>query len=275
MVQITKVVRKYTPEISKQVRETVSEPVTANVAEISKTASDGISNLQKGLINIYKSKLDRSSEYCKFFGTDSAYNVQRALENQMTLSIFKSREQNIVRFPTFNIESAEDVAKNKKCIDRCMNKLKEQGAGRLSVYCKTFGEDGAPGTHTVGLIYDNGRILVLDSLSEKAKGVKEYHETFKNALGKDYGEIKFIDCGQQSIEDYTCNNWTHANIEAVLKYKAEKGDLNETAIKEILPQDINKILKEQSEYVTEKLNGRSLFDIMADEQRAAMKKAAK
>ena len=277
MVQITEIVQKYTPEISKQVRETVSEPTVSGIAEISKTASEGISNLQKGLIKATYPKLDRTSKYCKFFGTDSAHNVQHSLENHMALSVFKGMEQNLVKFPTFVVDTEEEIARREKEINRYITRLQEKGAGRWTIFSKIFGENGAVGTHTVGLISEKDRLWVLDSLPESYNEVKNYHDTFKKIFGKRFKEVHFLNKNQQTLDEYTCNNWTHANLEAVLKYKSknpENNTLNKAVLDKILPRDINKILKEQTEFVEKKLNGRSLFDIIVEERLAEMNKKA-
>jgi hypothetical protein len=262
MITLNKITPIKTEKISRP--QNVVSAVSTCLTELSKDANDGIVNLQKGLINIKKTnpKLNKSSIYCRFFGADNADNVQRHLDNQMALSWFKRKEQNIVRFPSYSIDTAEDILANQKDTDRRIEKLKTHKVGRWTFLSNVFSHNGEQGTHTVGLVYDRDTLWILDSLSEANKEVKQYHKIFRNIFGKYAKEIKFSEKPQQTMDEYTCNNWTHANIDAVLAHKGTP--LNKEVLDKILPDNINTILESQHNYIKSKLNGREFFDIVAE-----------
>lgn len=265
MVQITQIVQKYTPEISKQVREVVSEPKASTLVEISKVASEGITNTQRGLIGAQKTfpKLNRYSNACDYFGADSAKHIQWRLDNQMALTWLKTRDQNLVHFPPIVLSSAPDT----KAITKSLNELQEQGFGRLTITDKLFGNCVEEGTHTVGLVHHKGKYLILDSLPESYPEIKDCHERLIKHLGLNPEDVIFANKPQQTLEEFTCNNWTHANLDAVINYLKDGGkdkELTPEVLDKILPEDINRVLGQQFIYTFGELRGRDLSEIIAE-----------
>ena len=137
--------------------------------------------------------------------------------------------------------------------------------GRLTVSDKLFGKNGKEGTHTIGLFKNENQLYIIDSISEENnKEVKKFHQTLKQILG--VKDVIFTTKPQQSLEEYTCNNWTHANLDAILKHeKNGNKKWNKETLHSILPNDINKILEEQQEYINNKLSGRNFYDMVSQE----------
>ena len=234
------------------------------IVEFSKSASDSIANTQRGLMMVNRIvPLDKTSEYSKYFGVDSAENIQNQLLNHSCLSFLKMVEQNIVNFPIFNIDDAGDIDYAKQKIQKYTNKLSENGAGRWTFYSKFYGKDGKSGTHTVGIIKHNDKTYILDSLSGAYPEIEKHHEILTDILGED---VVFSTKQQQKLDEYTCNNWTHANIDAVLQ-TIDEGVFDGERLDGILPNNINKILREQKEFIVNSLNGRDILEIVAEEKR--------
>ena len=242
MVRITPLVQQYTPKVCK------------------------IGIGQKPVCPKNLPKLDRFSIGCSYFGSDSAENIQKQLNNQMALSWLKSREQNISVLPPVVLSSTPDT----KHIEKSLNKLKETIIGRLTITDKLFGKNGEDGTHTIGLVYNGsrgrGKYVILDSLSESYPKIKECHEKLIKFLGLKPKEVVFSNKAQQSLDEYTCNNWTHANLDAVSDYlkTGKEKDLTPEVLDKILPDDINKVLFQQFKYTSEKLKGRDLSELVSE-----------
>lgn len=269
VTEITKIVQKYIPEVCKTVTGEVSQKQTPqNVVQISKVASECVSNLQKGLIGTKKSfsPLKRDSLYCAYFGGDSAKNVQKQLESQMSLSWLKAREQNLVTFPPITLSGEPET----KSIKKALNKLKEQGFGRMTVTDKLFGHYVEEGTHTIGLVHNGGKFggkyIILDSIPETYPQIKDYHARLIKHLGLNPEDVMFSNKPQQTLEEYTCNNWTHANLDAVIEYlkNGKDKELTPEVLDKILPKDINAVLKQQFLYISDKLKGRALSDVVIE-----------
>ena len=64
-------------------------------------------------------------------------------------------------------------------------------------------------------------LFCLDSLSNLCKQVKEYQDILKNQIfnspNVEIKKIIFSNKYQQCTDEYTCNNWALANIEALQK----------------------------------------------------------
>lgn len=127
---------------------------------------------------------------------------------------------------------------------------------RLTFEGKFLGKDGVSGTHTIGVLYDqkSKTLFCLDSLSNLCKKVKKYQNILKTHIfNSPNGEIKkiiFSNKPQQNWNEYTCNNWTIANLEALQKYLKSGAQIHDTKeLNAILPDDINFILSEQYKYV--------------------------
>lgn len=274
MVQIGQIVQKYIPEVCKALSgEVRQESAPQNIVQISKVASECISNTQKGLIKAQKGSfgLNRNSFCCAYFGGDSAQNVQKQLESQMSLSWLKTREQNLVPFPPITLSGEPET----KSITKALNKLKEQGFGRMTVTDKLFGHYVKEGTHTIGLVHNGGKFggkfggkyIILDSIPETYPEIKDYHERLIKHLGLNPEEVIFSNKPQQTLEEYTCNNWTHANLDAVIEYMKAGGkdkELTPEVLDKILPEDINSVLEQQFLYISDKLKGRALSDVVTE-----------
>ena len=266
MVQINRLVQKYTPEIPKQVCEVVSEPKSEGLIEVSKVASECVSNVQKGLIEAKKSfpKLNRYSNACDYFGADSAKHIQWRWDNQMALSWLKTRDQNLVHFPPITLSGEPDV----RGITKSLKRLKENGFGRLTITDKLFGDSvNKEGTHTIGLVHHQGKYIILDSIPETYPELKDCHERLVKFLGLNPKDVIFSNKPQQSFEEYTCNNWTHANLDAVIEYMKNGGkdkELTPEVLDKILPEDINRVLGQQFIYTFNELKGRDLSEIVIE-----------
>ena len=233
------------------VPQTVSNPSERPAFnEISKTASDAISNTQRGLINLNSIiPLDKTSEASIFFGIDSRNNINNQLLNQLALTVLKTKDQNIINFPNmyiYKMVDGEDINR----LERPINRFKETGVARWTL---RSGNE----LHTIGLVKDNDTVYVLDSLNSFYKDKEKFKDTFRNLFGEN---IVFSTKPQQKNDEYTCNNWTHANIDAVLQ-AIEDGRLTKTNLDDILPNNINKILEEQKDYVTDNFGGQSATEL--------------
>ncbi len=207
-------------------------------------------------------KLDKTSKECEFFGTDNEINIQKQILNQCALSKLKTKDQNLINLPFINIDSADKTNTNK--VKKCILKLfsKEKSAGRVTILSDFFGKNK---THTVGLFENNNKLYIIDSLPQNNKLVKQYHKKLSQILSIIKKKIIFISKNQQEFDEYTCNNWTHSNIDTILKLKKDTKSLTSKIIKMNLLTDINKVLRNQKQYIEEKLNGRNICDITAQD----------
>ena len=105
----------------------------------------------------------------------------------------------------------------------------------------------------------NNALLVLDSLPFDEPKVVKYRNLLLDKLFRqprhkeNFSKIIFSTKPQQNMTEYTCNNWTHANIEAVQKaLDSGSSFVNSSELNEVLPNDINQILRKQKEYVISK-----------------------
>ena len=207
-------------------------------------------------------KLDRSSVASRFFGVDSRYNVSVKLENHIKLALHKGQDSGIL--PSFPKRAFFSVDKPKTLsnaweqiwgIKRKFEQLLEKPA-RMTFDGKLFGQNGEEGSHTIGILFDkeSKTLFCLDSLSNFCKQVKNYQETLKNHIfNSPNGEIKkiiFSNKHQQNLDEYTCNNWTIANIETLQKALKDGKKIYTTKdLNDVLPNNINSILNEQYKYL--------------------------
>ena len=214
--------------------------------------------------NIVGVPLDKTSEECKYFGVDSYEHIAEKILNHDKL--YKAKEhwcfnwdtgqilnisvsiskRGIKKFKDFFTETLQ----TRQCAWSRFREFNSQHAARMTCYSEIFGKDpyGYPAPHTIGLVSNNGNLYILDSLGEQVPQIKEFHAIL-NEVFKDFGykKIIFSTKPQQPMTEFTCNNWTYANIETTLKAIFEKRMNIESAeeLNKILPEDINKILKEQ------------------------------
>ena len=234
-------------------------------AEFSKAASDSVSAIQKGLFAAKTKVLDFNSVACKFFGVDSPNNIERQLGNHLKLIELKCKHNKILdRFPTSVFMSLDNpVSINQAWCNiwldykgACFKYLYDKPA-RMTFSGKVFGKNGKEGFHTIGVLFhpESKTLYVLDSLPNSVKEVEEYQnilkdKVFNNLVHNKIEKIIFSSKPQQNLNEYTCNNWTFANIEALQKALKEGRTIDSVEkLNEVLPDDINKILSAQREFV--------------------------
>lgn len=223
------------------------------------------SQLKKDLI--YPCRyLNKNSEASRFFGVDSRQNLLQKLENHIYLALLKSKDSGIIAsFPKrafFSVDQPKTLINARNHIwAKCKGKKRKfdellSNPARLTFNGVFFGEGGEASSHTIGILYEpkSKTLFCLDSLSNLCKKVKAYQEILKNQIfNSPNGEIKkiiFSNKPQQNVKEYTCNNWAIANIEALQRaIKAGKKIDSTEKLNEILPSDINSILREQYEYL--------------------------
>lgn len=214
--------------------------------------------------------LNINNKASKFFGVDSRQNVLKKLENHINLALQKCKDSGILpSFPRrafFSVDEPKTLAnawehiwsksKGKK-FEELLNK-----PARLTFDSKFFGESGFMDSHTIGILFEpkTKTLFCLDSLSNFCKQVKEYQKILKkhifNCPNCEIKKIIFSNKHQQNMNEYTCNNWTIANIEALQQaLKSGKRITNTKELNAILPDDINKILQEQYDYLLQKESG--------------------
>jgi len=215
--------------------------------------------------------LDKNSDASRFFGVTSRDAVNDRLYAQARLSRLKCKEQNIMETlikNQFNIDDINDLlsARNSLWETDKINKLWDKGASRFTFAGNFFGKDayGRDEVHTIGLVVDKNTktLFVLDSLPASDPSVLAYREKLKSFLftpNKDeqlkFDKIIFSTKYQQSNNEYTCNNWTHANIEALQKeLKTGRKISTSEELNEILPDNINTILEEQKNYLLKNIS---------------------
>lgn len=208
--------------------------------------------------------LDVNSESSKFFGVDSRINVFRQLGNQLKLVDLKYKKSGILnallRRVYLSVDKPHTFSKVRNYIweeknGRRFEQLFDRPA-RLTFDGKLFGNDGKEDSHTIGILYDKkSKILFcLDSLPNFIKEVKKYQNILKRYIfkspNKEIKKIIFSNKHQQNLNEYTCNNWTIANIEALQQALKEGKTINNTKqLNAVLPDNINQILQDQYHYV--------------------------
>ena len=250
-------------EVGKNTTELV-ESIVPN-SEISRVASESISAMQKGLIAAKTKVLDVNSEACKFFGVENSVDANRQIENHIKLIELKCKQNNILnKFPLDVFVSLEHEMTMGKAWQHLW--LPEKGKqferlhtspARMTFSSKLFGKNGEEGFHTIGIVFhpESKTLYILDSLPNSIKEVSEYQDILKSRIfvpmpQREVNNIIFSNKPQQNMNEYTCNNWTFANIEALLKALKEGKTIDSVEkLNEVLPDDINKILSAQREFV--------------------------
>ncbi len=265
VANINQLVKTDTPGVYKLIKKEVQQKsAPQKIVEISKTASDCITNVQQGIIKSQKHypKLNRYSNASDYFGVYSAQGIQWRFNNQIALTWIKTRDQNLVTFPPIVLSDSSNIKSIKKSLDI----MKKRCFGRFTITDKLFGQNGQGGMHTVGMVYHKGRYIILDSIPETYPEIKNYHERLLKHLGLNPKNVVFSNKPQQTMDEYTCNNWTHANLEAVMDYlkSSPEGDLTPEVFDEILPKDINFVLRKQFIQTSNELKGRDLSELVVE-----------
>jgi len=236
-----------------------------NKSHINLTFTSKIPKKQLKSVSVSAIKiLDKKSEASLFFGVDNRQNIAQKLENHINLALLKSKDSGII--PSFPRRAFFSVDKP-KTLENAWNHIWNDNKGRkfnellknparLTFDGKFFGENGTASSHTIGILYEpkSKTLFCLDSLSNLCKQVKKYQNILKNKIfNSPNGEIKkiiFSNKPQQNWNEYTCNNWTIANLEALQKTLKSGKQINSTKkLNSVLPDDINSILDEQHNYV--------------------------
>ena len=163
---------------------------------------------------------------------------------------------------TIYLDDLSSINKGKKSIyssilgmtDSTRNYIDElnlQKAGRWTLYSREFFGESRLGalSHTIGLVPHHKNLLVLDSLGEGTELQKQFHSIIKYLLSDaGYENIIFSTKVQQPITEFSCNNWTYANINSVLNYIFRNKNAkihSPEELNRILEEDINTILESQ------------------------------
>ena len=214
--------------------------------------------------------LDKSSEGCKFFGVDCWENFETKLQNQGLLNDLKSKFEwgdypnvhHITNLPpciilddlsSINIamDSLYTIKDGIRRPSDYLQELNRNGAGKWTFFSREYFGESRLGalSHTVGLVTQGKNLLVLDSLGESTEAQKKFHAQIKDLLAyAGYENIIFSTKVQQPLNELSCNNWTYANIESVLKRINEDRTFQIRSSEELdklLGEDINQILDEQ------------------------------
>ena len=236
--------------------ETVTEHAAISTAELSRKTSEAVTSAQKALLSLKeRPRLNLDSEAVKFFGLRSYEDMINSMEWTFTdLYVNKLGCQNFNR--------PEIIVNN---FNRCQSSLvslfeglnPNYGCARMTFGDKCLGR----GLHTIGFVRNKDTLYVMDSLGHNAdasQGIRNFHTILTMLLSinkQQYGLKNIImNCiRQQSCDEITCNHWTFANIESLIKaLKSGKIIEDSTSLDRVLPYDINKVLNEQMDFVLNK-----------------------
>lgn len=210
------------------------------------------------------SKLDTNSEATQFFGVDSLENL-RSLEcviNHAKLNEVMEKSH-CYSGHCSSIEQFERLFFDMPYQKGYFYTPKEMCTPHFPIgYCGIkmsftgFKFNGSDAIHSIGFIRDGkGRLFILDSLGNTTPEMQEFHKKIadiilKREKGTPNGIWKVIVNSkvQQGSDELTCNNWTMANLKAV-RDVMDSGEFifSSSGLDRILPDNINKILKEQME----------------------------
>lgn len=214
--------------------------------------------------------LNKSGKGCEFFGVADWEQLINKLENHAALLVAKAKwivegfeNGHIVNMPAIiYLDELSSLEKGKEELysniggpfsktRNYIDELNLQKAGRWTLYSREFFGESRLGalSHTIGLISYNNNLLVLDSLGEGTELQKQFHSKIRYLLSDaGYENIVFSTKVQQPITEFSCNNWTYANINSVLNYIFRNKDAKINSSEElnrILEEDINTILENQ------------------------------
>lgn len=223
-----------------------------------------IPSVQKLISETVGQKLDKSSSECRYFGVDSAENIIRNIRHHAKLN--KANKSwstsnwcngNIIDLGIISLKNIEIeksfLHKNRGrgangCPWSLIDEIKTQGAAKITFIDKMFEINPTGGMHTIGLVSKDNYLYVLDSLGEQSQQIKIFHMKIKELFSDaGFADIIFSTKAQQPLNEYTCNNWTFANIKSVISeiYGQNKQIKTTQELNKILREDINNILKEQ------------------------------
>ena len=209
-------------------------------------------------------QLNKTSDACKYFGVDSSENVLKKIKHHEKLNnantSWRTSNYSSGQIVNLGTMSLTNLNAEKSFLHKgerigvnghpwtLIDEIKTQGAAKITFVDQIFGTNPLGGVHTIGLVTKDNYLYVLDSLGECSKELKEFHLAIRE-LFSDAGfiDIIFSSKVQQPMNEFTCNNWTFANIQSVVnKLYGENHPIKSTEdLDKILREDINNILTEQ------------------------------
>lgn len=208
--------------------------------------------------------LNKSSDACKYFGVDSPENILKNIRHHEKLNnaneSWRTSDYSSGKIVNLGTMSLTNIEAEKRFLHKggrigvhgrpwtLIDEIKTQGAAKITFMDKIFGTNPSGGAHTIGLVTRDNYLYVLDSLGEGTKELKEFHQVIRE-LFSDAGftDIIFSSKVQQPMNEFTCNNWTFANIKSVVNelYGQKRSIKTTEELDKILREDINNILEEQ------------------------------
>ena len=187
----------------------------------------------------------------QFFGLDSYQSMHEA----NTEGLFTDLKINSLSCKTFITESIHN-----SFLEGCSNLVNIFKKLHPNCDCAriTFSGNCFDGNfHTLGFVRNKDTLYILDSLGNNTNiqpELLEFHQyiNFLISANKHNGlkKIIFNHNNQQGLEELTCNHWTFANIESLIKaLKSGKSIQTSTALDKVLPKNINKVLEEHMGFV--------------------------
>lgn len=209
----------------------------------------------KNVSRILKKKpfLNSETEPRRFFGLES-YQKMSAEKTEALFTYFKKFELGISDFNQNHCGFIDDCAS----LVNLFKQLKSDcGCAKITFYDKCF--RGV--MHTLGFVRNGQNLYILDSLGHNKnvnKDIINFHNNviknlYSNRLVNGLKNIIMNHNTQQPIDELTCNHWTLANIEALIKnLRLGKNINNKEELDSVLPKDINKILDEDKQFVLDR-----------------------
>lgn len=186
----------------------------------------------------------------KFFGLES-YEKMAVEKMEALFSYLKKFELGFSELENNSCGFIDDCA---SLVDLFKELKPDYGCAKVTFYDKCF----AGVLHTLGFVRKDGIIFILDSLGHNKnvnRNILRFHNTLRktislNGLKNGLKKIVINHNTQQQMNELTCNHWSLANIEALIKnLKAGKKINNQQELDSVLPTDINEILDEDKKFV--------------------------
>ena len=209
-------------------------------------------------------RLNKASKACKYFGVDNPRNILLNFQHHKQLDelnrFIKTQDSDSIEVVSLGVVPLKDVDKteilsNEKFSLIIPDKAKPVRAAKITFLDKIFGNGLANEFHTVGLVAKDDCLYVLDSLGEQNNKLREFHLKVNELFLKfGFKNIFFSTKAQQSFDEYTCNNWTYANINSFVAQflRGDNQIQSSDDLNKILREDINTILKEQYKAIVAK-----------------------
>lgn len=225
--------------------------IAANILNNSHNSGHYIKRVSKILKRL--PSLKPELEPGKFFGLES-YEKMSAEKTEALFSYFKKLE---LGFFDFEWNHSGFINNSEALIDLFKELKPDCGCAKVTFCNKCF----AGVLHTLGFVRKDGILYILDSLGHNKnvnRNILKFHNALRKAIslnGLNNGLKKIVmnHNTQQLMNELTCNHWSFANIEALIKnIKAGKKINNHGDLDSVLPKDVNKILEEQKQYVLDR-----------------------